>query len=252
MDRSSDRSHILKLPKWLIFLRGAQLLIALLVFCLACYGASAFAIDGDSLSLFTALATFILLTYIVGSELYFPLFYNYWAILGLDIFALFFWLISFALLASEVDGGIENDSCIWFGCLKRKRGLVKRSGNNFFNAMAAEAAFGGVEFALFIVSLVFVSLQLYRHRKEGGHCQPGSLQTAPPTVQTAAQWPAAMSPVPEEYNVQMQSQESTVIPRAELPQEGQQMYQQPANQRAQYGYNALPVAGRDDAYFESP
>jgi hypothetical protein len=53
MDRSSDRSHVLKLPKWLIFLRGAQLLVALLVFCLACYGAATYALDGDSLSLFT-------------------------------------------------------------------------------------------------------------------------------------------------------------------------------------------------------
>ena len=168
MDRSSDRSHILKLPKWLIFLRGAQLLIALLVFCLACYGASAFAIDGDSLSLFTvcpsytslqtsadttqSLATFILLTYIVGSELYFPQFYNYWAVLSLEIFAVFFWLVSFALLASELDGSgigagdINEDGCFWFGCpLKRKREIVKRSGNNFFNAMATEAAFGGVD-----------------------------------------------------------------------------------------------------------
>jgi hypothetical protein len=111
--------------------------------------------------------------------------------------------------------------------------------------------------ALFIVSLVFVSLQLYRHRKEGGHCQPGSLQTAPrppPIVQTAAQWPAPNPPVQGEQlqNVQMQAHESTVIPRAELPQEGHQMYQQPAHPRAQYGYNALPVVGVDDAYFDNP
>ena len=109
--------------------------------------------------------------------------------------------------------------------------------------------------ALFVVSLVFVSLQFYRHRKEGGHCQPGSLQTAPPpTAQTAAQWPSAMPPVQKEQvqNVQMQTHESTVIPKAELPQEGQQMYQQLAQPRAPYGYNALPVTGVDDAYFDNP
>jgi hypothetical protein len=63
-----------------------------------------------------------------------------------------------------------------------------------------------------------------------------------------------MPPVQEEQvqNVQMQTQQSSVIPRAELPQEGQQMYQQPAQPRAQYGYNALPVAGVDDAYFDNP
>jgi hypothetical protein len=112
--------------------------------------------------------------------------------------------------------------------------------------------------ALFVVSLVFVSIQLYRHRKEGGHCQPGSLQIAPPptvqTVQTATQWPAPNPPVQGEQvqNVQMQTHESTVIPRAELPQEGQQVYHQPAQPRAQYGYNALPVPGVDDAYFDNP
>jgi len=257
---SSDRSHILKLPKWLIFLRGAQMLVALLVFCLACYGASALAIDGDALSLFTSLATFILLTYIVGSELWFPFLYNYWAVLGLEIFAVFFWLVSFALLAAEVGNIVivPFDDC-FFDCIKRKRGLVKRDGQSFFDAMATEAAFGGVEFTLFIVSLVFVSIQLYRHRKEGGHCQPGALQTAPPsgpTVQTAAQWPT-MPQVREEQTTLMQSQPSNLFPRAELPHE-QQLYQQSFNQQppqtaqhGQHGYNALPVAGRDDAYFEN-
>jgi hypothetical protein len=165
---SSDRSHILRLPKWLIFLRGAQMLVALLVFCLACYGVSALAIDGDALSLFTvwphrlfllpimlpkhlltelqSLATFILLIYIVGSELWFPFLYNYWAILGLEIFAVFFWLVSFALLAAEVGNIVivPFDDC-GFYCFKRKRGLVKRDGQSFFDAMATEAAFGGVE-----------------------------------------------------------------------------------------------------------
>jgi hypothetical protein len=51
--------------------------------------------------------------------------------------------VSFALLASEISGGI----C--FGCwdywYKQKRGLAKRSTDNFFNAMATEAAFGGVD-----------------------------------------------------------------------------------------------------------
>jgi hypothetical protein len=57
----------------------------------------------------------------------------------------------------------------------------------------------------------------------------------------------------------VQTQYSNVIPRAELAQEQQQplhqQYQQPVSQGSpqttQYGYNALPVAGRDDAYFEN-
>ena len=34
--------------------------------------------------------------------------YNYWAILGLDIFLLLFWLISFAVLAAQVAASWPN------------------------------------------------------------------------------------------------------------------------------------------------
>ena len=49
-----------------------------------------------------AIATIITLIYIFVATYSQPIIYQYWAILGLEIFCLIFWLISFALLASEV------------------------------------------------------------------------------------------------------------------------------------------------------
>jgi hypothetical protein len=49
-----------------------------------------------------ALATIIALIYVLVATHSQPIIYQYWAILGLEIFCLIFWLISFALLASEV------------------------------------------------------------------------------------------------------------------------------------------------------
>jgi hypothetical protein len=79
--------------------------------------------------------------------------YNYWAILGLDIFAIVFWIIAFPLLASNVasfDTFISD--CDFYGyniCYKKKRGvgLVKRDVNvyTYRNAMAAAAGLGGLE-----------------------------------------------------------------------------------------------------------
>jgi hypothetical protein len=43
----------LKLPQWVLFIRIAQAVIALVIFALACYRESIFSFDGDGLILFT-------------------------------------------------------------------------------------------------------------------------------------------------------------------------------------------------------
>jgi hypothetical protein len=110
-----------------------------------------------------AIATIIITVYIIVSTTATPLAYNYWAILGLDIFAIVFWIIAFPLLASEVAGFVvvsvavdvaPISGCDYYGynlCYKKKRGagagLVKRELNLFTyrNALAAAAGLGGLE-----------------------------------------------------------------------------------------------------------
>lgn len=100
--------------------------------------------------------TIIISVYVIVAETAAPSIYNYWALLGLDIFAIVFWLISFSLLASEVAAYqivTYTDNCDFYYddyCYKKKRGLdlSKRSTTNVYtyrNALAACAGLGGLE-----------------------------------------------------------------------------------------------------------
>jgi len=208
----SSKDHVLTIfPIPLLVLRSIQLGTAVAILGLASYGENYASFDGDGLILFTAIATIIITVYIIVSSTATPVAYNYWAILGLDIFAIVFWIVAFPLLASEVAGfdivavniPVTIPGCTYYGynlCYK-KRGvtLVKRDLNLFTyrNALAAAAGLGGLEFALFIVTLVFTSIGLHRHRKAGGHCTPNSGRGA--------------------GNTQVQPQSETVRPQTEQP-----------------------------------
>lgn len=79
--------------------------------------------------------------------------YNYWAILGLDVFAIVFWIVAFALLASEVAPfSTVTPSCLYYlygFCVSKKRdiGLAKRNFSlvTYRNVLAAAAGLGGLE-----------------------------------------------------------------------------------------------------------
>ena len=82
--------------------------------------------------------------------------YNYWAILGLDIFAIVFWITSFSLLASEVAtysnliDSYSYDDCTlyYYGYCVKKRSLEERATGAVYtyrNAMAAASGLGGLE-----------------------------------------------------------------------------------------------------------
>lgn len=99
----------------------------------------------------------IIVVYNLVATMAVPVIYNYWAVLGLDIFAVVFWIISFSLLASEVAAyGIvtyNSDSCDYYynGYCYKKRGLnflLKRATTNVYtyrNSMAAASGLGGLE-----------------------------------------------------------------------------------------------------------
>jgi len=194
---STTHSHILPLPKAVLGLKIAQLVIAVVVLGLAAYGVTFVAFDGDSLMLFTALVTMIITVYYIVAVTALTSAYNYWAILGLDIFAIVFWIISMSLLAWEVAAfswavsdysGYSScgyDAYGYYTCdKKRDINLTKRATTDVYtyrNALAAAAGLGGLEFILFIVTLVMTAIHLHRHRKAGGHCTPGALHTAPVT-----------------------------------------------------------------------
>jgi len=181
MTTLATRDHLLAVPFFTHGLRIAQLVVAIIELGLTAYGVTFWAFDGDSLMLFTALSTIILTVYIGVSTFVLPIAYNYWAILGLDAFGVIFWLISFALLASEVsDYSVGSASCdyIYGYCYKKRDlALATRATTNvktYHDSMAAASGLGGLEFVLFVATLVITALWLHRHRQAGGHCIPNA------------------------------------------------------------------------------
>ncbi|PQE13557.1 Integral membrane protein [Rutstroemia sp. NJR-2017a BVV2] len=186
----------------LLGLRIAQLVVAVATLGLSAYGVYWISFDGDDMTLFSSIATIIIVVYYLLATLSFPSLYNYWAILGLDILAVIFWVVSFPLLASEIANYTEyysyTDYYSGYDCsysydgycyYKQKRGLeiAKRATTTFYtyrNAMIAAAALGGLEFLLFVATLIIVAIGISRHRKSGGHCVPGMTPTQPPVQAT--------------------------------------------------------------------
>lgn len=182
----SSRDHILQVPAVVLGLRIVQLVTAIVILGLAAYGIEFWSFDGDDLSLFTALATMIIVVYYLVSTIAVPAMYNYWAVLGLDIFACVFWIISFSLLASEVAQyqivTYTSSDCLYEfdGVCYKKRSLAalaKRVATTnvytYRNSMAAASGLGGLEFLLFVATLAITGIYLHRHRAAGGHCMAG-------------------------------------------------------------------------------
>lgn len=195
-----NTSHVLALPKWTLGLRIAQGVLALITLGLAGYALYYYPFDGIEITTFMGAATIIITLYVVLSTLVWPVAYNYWAVLGLDAFGTLIWLVSFALLASEVnstktlfddydyggdlgsssysssgsnDGGVTCATYDGYTDCVRKRALnlFRRDIlNNYYSVNAAAAGVGALEFVLFAISLAFTGLYLHRHRGAGGHC----------------------------------------------------------------------------------
>jgi hypothetical protein len=181
---TTTRHHIVPEPKFVLVFRFIQLVVAVIVLGLASYGLTFLVFDGIGITLFSAIASIIITLYVIISTLALPIAYNYWAILGLDIFAIVFWLISFALLGSEIasfDAYVYDYTCDYLYCYE-KRDLVgmelgKRattSAYTYYNAMVTASVLGGLEFILFIVTLVTFGIFMHRHRASGAHCMPGA------------------------------------------------------------------------------
>ncbi|KAK6214127.1 hypothetical protein LQW54_004729 [Pestalotiopsis sp. IQ-011] len=163
--RKAGREHWPLYPKGFVAIRIVQLVLSVCVLGLAGFSVALLSFDGLHLILFVAVATLITTIYHIVAHFGAPHSYNYWAVLSLDIFLLIFWLISFALLATEIS--VLSDG---FYC---NGGYDICSVSETYSAcVAAAAGVGGLEFALFIVSLVIHSIMVHRHRKAGLHCNP--------------------------------------------------------------------------------
>ncbi|KAH6845284.1 hypothetical protein B0I37DRAFT_181039 [Chaetomium sp. MPI-CAGE-AT-0009] len=170
VSRPLGREHIPIYPRGFIAIRIVQLVLALIILGLAGFGVTYLSFDGNQFILAVAIMTMLSSIYHLIAEFGVPAAHNYWVILGLDIFFVIMWLCSFALLASRVAAlfsyvdsysssyyyGLDTFSLAWLG------------------AQAGAAALGGVEFILYLISLIIHSIRLHRHRAAGLHSTPGT------------------------------------------------------------------------------
>lgn len=157
-----------------------------------------------------------------------PSFYNYWAVMALDIFHVVFWLVAFAVLASQVStlysylGMSGGRGSYYYSSSYYTTSAVEEA---WLACQAAAAAVGGVLFVLFVVSLVFHSMALHRHRAAGLHC------TALPTSGQSASGPAPYAekanPV-QTYPAPVYTQPAQGYPQQQQPQQPQQQYYDPS------------------------
>lgn len=115
--------HIVAMPRWTSFVGVARLIIALLVLIFvsttaglwysanfAAMGVTLFTVSvllkahSISPNIKQASATLIIFAYYAVSLCSKPELYNAWAVLGLEIFGVIFWLVSFALCADWTAG----------------------------------------------------------------------------------------------------------------------------------------------------
>jgi len=97
--------------------------------------------------------------------------------------------------------------------------------------MAAASGLGGLEFLLFVVTLVFTSIYLHRHRKAGGHCMPDSPEAGAPAL-APMQEQQIQQPVYAQPTQPVQQQPAPVY-QQQAVQQPQQVYQQQPQQPQQ-------------------
>ncbi|KAH7086015.1 hypothetical protein BKA63DRAFT_549020 [Paraphoma chrysanthemicola] len=178
-ERLAGREHIPIYPRGFIALRIVQLVLGVIILGLCSFGVAGYAFSGDILMLFTALATIITGIYLLVAEYSSRSLYNYWAILGLDIFLVIFWLCSFALLASQVSYISYLFGTSYYSYSYYDKYSFSGATISWFSCLATAAGLGGVQFALFITSLTIHGIVLHRHRMAGLHCTPRLDQSHP-------------------------------------------------------------------------
>lgn len=162
-DDGLDRSHIPPTPVWIAIIRVVQLLFALLTLILVAVGASYFGSSWASVGItaFTFALTLIHIGWLAISILLFPIAYNYWAQLGVEIGSVVFWLASWASLAAD-------GSALGLVPTYRVPGQAQASESKYNTAagcIKGAAGVGALTWLLFVATLVFFVISLVQYRK---------------------------------------------------------------------------------------
>lgn len=226
---SLDRSHIPPTPIWIAIIRVLQLLFALLTLILVAVAASYFGSAWASVGLtaFTFALTLIHIGWLTISILLFPIAYNYWAQLGVEIASVIFWLASWASLAADGSalGTIQSYRGVYPGSVDTDRY------NTAAGCIKGAAGVGALTWLLFVATLVFFVISLVQYRKAKA---PAAGTTGPEAgepksgheLSQVPQQPQAAHVQPDQYGQQVPPQQQ-FQPQQQVPSPQQQYQQQP-------------------------
>ncbi|KAL1900973.1 hypothetical protein Sste5346_002035 [Sporothrix stenoceras] len=156
------RSDVLSLPKWTLFVRIAQLVLAFILLVITAYAASKLGSGaaGFGLTWFTFIFTVLYFVWLGVSLTAVPSAYHPIAHLPVEILLNIFWLSSWAVLASEATsiGDLEH----YLGSYKS---LLPSGYRNALNCVKAAAALGALEWVLFCITLAFLVIAFMEWHK---------------------------------------------------------------------------------------
>jgi len=172
MGGRTDIAHIPPMPLWAAIIRIFQLVLAIIVLGLTAYADNTFnyAFSGFGMAFFVFAWTLLFLAYIGVSAAFVPTLYNMWIHLGLEILTVIFWLVTWALLASEASvwSDYESTSYTVYGHTYTTSNYLPPKWKTAIDCAKASAGIGALEWVLFVITLVFFGISLFKLRAAEG------------------------------------------------------------------------------------
>ncbi|KAF2747648.1 hypothetical protein M011DRAFT_50150 [Sporormia fimetaria CBS 119925] len=219
------QGNVLPLPRWTLIVHGLQIILAIIILGLDAYGIHYIAYNALIFSLVTCILTLGICAYIIGTTLFLNKLYNAYIVLALHLFMIIFWIVDLGLVANLArlwsnplyaelaTLAYTSDYDYYFDDYSVKRrstgSLHKRDTTTgaYYGALCAGAVFAAAQFALWILSAVFVAMYLNKRRSEATPAtgQPPvetKHETVPPPQQQQQQPQPQYQQSPQPYPVQ--------------------------------------------------
>ncbi|OBT55351.1 hypothetical protein VE04_04913 [Pseudogymnoascus sp. 24MN13] len=216
-------------PLWLKIVLGFQLFFALVTLALSAYALSVVgSYSGYGLNIFTSIATFAYIGYIVAYTFYIPTIYNIYISLGSQAFLAIFWLSTFGTIAAlaAAFGAVESYSTYSGGYYYRYSSGASDSWTTVGDVATALAALTAFIWVSFVATLVYTTLVAIRQNRDTAPPPPPPQSTRTRSVPSVAQHPlltSRLSSTPQ----QPQYAAPYATPGAEYPPQQQQFQEQP-------------------------
>ncbi|ELR02453.1 hypothetical protein VC83_07163 [Pseudogymnoascus destructans] len=216
-------------PLWLKIVLGFQLFFAIVTLGLSAYGLSvAGSYSSFGLNIFTSIATFAYIGYVVAFTFFVPTLYNIYISLGFQAFLAIFWLATFGTLAAlaAVFGTAESYNYTGGGYYYRySSGGLSDSSTSVSDTTKASAALTAFIWVSFVATLVYTTLAAIRQNRDTSAAAPAATEEHKLGA-VGGPTPTSYQPV-EQYAQQPQYTPPYAAPGAEYPPQQQQFQEQP-------------------------